>query len=298
MRPRSLEAAARTATGRARNERFYHAPRAGVKRAGGRPGLPPGTFGRRPPAKAAGRRARQGPVQGSGGHGMKTIGVIGGLGPQATMDFEQRIHRVAQGRIPPHGNQGYPPMVVLYHRRPPVVVNDDSTPRLPLTLDPGLLDAARTIGASADFLVILANLPHLFQPEIERASGREVLSMIDVTLEAVRARGWRRIGAVGLGLPTIYTDRFAALGLTAETLTAEQRVPLDRAIIGLIEGRDTDASRQHAHDAVATLRDRGVDGIILGCTEIPLLLGPAADAPDLVSPAQLLAEAAVARAIA
>lgn len=228
---------------------------------------------------------------------MQTIGVLGGMGPQATMDFEQRVHRVSQGLIPPHGNQGYPPMIVLYHRRPPVVVNDDSTPRLPLTLDPGLLEAARAVGASADFLVILANLPHLFQPEIERASGREVLSMIDVTLEAVRARGWTRVGALGLGLPTIYSDRFAPLGITAETLTSEQRRPLDQAIIGLLEGRETDDSPRHAHDAVATLRGRGVDGIILGCTEIPLLLGPAAVSPDLLNPAQLLAGAAVARAL-
>jgi aspartate racemase len=47
---------------------------------------------------------------------MKTIGVLGGLGPQATMDFEQRIHRVAQQLIPPLGNSGYPPMVVYYCR--------------------------------------------------------------------------------------------------------------------------------------------------------------------------------------
>jgi aspartate racemase len=228
---------------------------------------------------------------------MKTIGVLGGMGPQATMDFEQRVHRVAQRKLPPHVNSGYPPMVVLYHRQPPVVVEPDGTPRKPITLDPGLLDSARTIGAAADFLVILANLPHLIQPQVEQASGRKVLSMIDVTLDAVRARGWKRVGAVGLGIPTIYTDRFAPLGIAAETLAPDQSDPLDRAIFALMEGRETDASRRSAHEAIAALRARAVDGIILGCTEIPLLLGDAADAPDLLNPAQLLAEAAVAMAI-
>jgi aspartate racemase len=52
-----------------------------------------------------------------------------------------------------------------------------------------------------------------------------------------------------------------------------------------------------AVEAVETLRAREVDGIILGCTEIPLLLGDAAQAPDLINPAQLLAEAAVRFAI-
>jgi aspartate/glutamate racemase len=50
---------------------------------------------------------------------LKTIGVLGGLGPQVTMDFEARVHRVAQRLIPPHGNGGYPPMVVYYDRHPP-----------------------------------------------------------------------------------------------------------------------------------------------------------------------------------
>lgn len=228
---------------------------------------------------------------------MKTIGVIGGLGPQATMDFEQRVHRVAQRTIPPHGNSGYPPMIVVYHRRPPVLVNEDGTPRLPITPDPGFVESVRSVGAAADFLVILANLPHLFQPQIEQAAGRKVLSMIDVTLDAVRARGWKRVGVFGMGLPTVYTKRLAAMGIAFETLAPEQIGPLDRAIIGLMEGRDTEATRRLAHDALAALRGRGVDGIILGCTELPLMLGPAAEAPDLLNPAQLLAEAAVARAI-
>ena len=50
--------------------------------------------------------------------------------------------------------------------------------------------------------------------------------------------------------------------------------------------------------AVDDLRGRAVDGVILGCTEFPLMLGPAAQAPDLIDPAPLLAEAAVRHAIA
>ncbi len=61
---------------------------------------------------------------------MKTIGVLGGLGPQATMDFEQRVHHVAQGLVPPQGNSGYPPMVVYYCRHPPVLVDATGHPQL------------------------------------------------------------------------------------------------------------------------------------------------------------------------
>jgi len=49
---------------------------------------------------------------------VKTIGVLGGMGPQATMDFERRVHEVSQRLLPRSVNTGYPPMVVFYHRRP------------------------------------------------------------------------------------------------------------------------------------------------------------------------------------
>jgi aspartate/glutamate racemase len=76
---------------------------------------------------------------------MQTIGVLGGLGPQATMDFEQRIHAVSQQLIAPMGNSGYPPMVVLYVRHPPVVTIDGFMPRFPIEPDPRLLDAVRKL---------------------------------------------------------------------------------------------------------------------------------------------------------
>ena len=60
---------------------------------------------------------------------MKRIGVLGGISAQATMDFEARVHRVSQRLIPQRWNQGYPPMVVWYHRRPPIRVDDDGRGR-------------------------------------------------------------------------------------------------------------------------------------------------------------------------
>jgi hypothetical protein len=77
---------------------------------------------------------------------VKTIGVLGGFGPQATMDFEARVHRVAQRLIPPRWNAGYPPMVVYYCRHAPFIVTDEGVPRLPLRPDPRLLEAAKLLG--------------------------------------------------------------------------------------------------------------------------------------------------------
>src|SRR5437867_13400688 len=125
---------------------------------------------------------------------MKTIGVIGGLGPQATMDFEARVHAVSQKLIPQVWNTGYPPMVVYYHRFPPFVVDEHGIPVPPVRPEPRLTAVLGKLGEMVDFLVITSNAPHMFQGLIEETSGRKVLNMINVTIEEVRSRGWRRVG--------------------------------------------------------------------------------------------------------
>jgi aspartate racemase len=226
---------------------------------------------------------------------MKTMGVLGGLGPQATVDFEARVHRVAQGLVPQRGNGGYPPMVVGYHRRPPFVTDEGGIkPALPLRPDPELLDLARWLGTRADFLVVPSNGAHAIQAEIERAAGRSVLSMVEATVAEVRRRGWAKVGLLTFGPFSVYAESLKRLGLEAVEAGVETRGKLNEVIVGVMEGRADVATAMTAWEAVAGLRAAGVDGIIPGCTEIPLLLGEeAAGQDDLVNPAQLLAEAAV-----
>jgi len=228
---------------------------------------------------------------------MKTIGVLGGIGPQATLDFEARIHIVSQRLIPQRWGSGYPPMLVYYFRHAPVVLGDDFRPVFPVQPDPRLLDAAKRLGGWVDFLVITANAPHMFHEQIERAAGRPLLSMIQVTLEEVKRREWKKVGVLGLGEPIVYKVPLGQLGLACETIAGDLRDQLDQAIGALDEGRAGPGARMVAREAVSALRGRQVDGIILGCTEIPLLLNQELDDPFLINPIQLLAEAAVRRAM-
>ena len=73
---------------------------------------------------------------------MKRIGVLGGISPQATMEFEGRVHRIAQRLIPQDWNRGYPPMVVWYHRELPIQVDADGRPTVPRQIHRGLLEGA------------------------------------------------------------------------------------------------------------------------------------------------------------
>lgn len=228
---------------------------------------------------------------------MKTIGVIGGLGPQATMDFEARVHRISQRLLPQWMNSGYPPMVVWYYRNPPMLQDADHHAVQPLQVDPRLLEAAKKIGALADFLVITSNTPHLFHAEIETAAGRNVLSMLRITLDEVTRRKSRKVGVLGFGDPVFYTRQLTEMGLAFETIDGTLRENLNAAIKQVMEGQHDTTAQLAARHAVAELRSRGTDCIILGCTEIPLLLEDELHDADLINPLQLLAESAVRYAI-
>ena len=232
------------------------------------------------------------------GSTMKTVGVLGGLGPQATMDFEARIHAVSRGLIPPVRSGGYPPMVVYYYRHSPYKLTPDLIPVMPLHPHPRLLDAAKKLGQWADFLVITANAPHLFREEIEQAFGGPVLSMIDVTMDEVQRRGLKTVGVLGLNKPRVYLRPLAQRSLTSVILSDQLSARLNEAIFSFMEGREASESQLIAREAVEFLRAQGAEGIILGCTEIPLLLREDSDVADLINPTQLLAEATVRYAIA
>jgi aspartate/glutamate racemase len=126
--------------------------------------------------------------------------------------------------------------------------------------------------------------------------------MIDVTVAEVVRRGWHRVGVLGFGDPVVYTRRLAPVDgscetidtMICETIDIGLRHRLDREIVKVMEGADDERSAAVAREAVEALRHRRVDGIVLGCTELPLLLK---EASDLVNPVQLLAEAAVRRAM-
>ncbi|MCA9754832.1 MAG: aspartate/glutamate racemase family protein [Candidatus Eisenbacteria bacterium] len=264
---------------------------------------------------------------------METIGVLGGFGPQATTVFEDLVHEEARRLLPPRFNQGYPPMVTVHLRHAPVLLEKGAPPTGPLRIDPRVLDAAKKLGEWADFLVVVANTPHLFLDEISEAAGRDVLSMVEEVVADLSARGVvalrdvqgeggvpspsdvpsprdtgggeaarqaadeRPIGLLGLGVPEAYVRRFAQESIQWIGVPDLLRAALDDAILRTLELSTTDVHRDAAWEAVRWLRGQGCPAIVLGCTEIPLLLGAEADAPDLIDPGRLLAEAAVRRAV-
>jgi RNA polymerase sigma factor (sigma-70 family) len=146
---------------------------------------------------------------------VKTIGVLGGIGPQATMDFERRLHRVAQRLLPQRGNTGYPPMVVHYHRRPPFVMGEMLAcvrqQAAPVRVPRSVAENERAVAAAVDRLT----LAHGRSPTVAEIAEQAKLHE-EAVLDALRAS----MAARPVSLDEIEPERF---GETDETLEAVER---------------------------------------------------------------------------
>jgi len=166
-----------------------------------------------------------------------------------------------------------------------------------------MVDAAQRLErGGADFLVIATNTMHIAAPQVQAASSLHLLHIADPTAERIKAAGLRRVGLLGTAF-TMEQDFYKGRlerehGLEVLVPTASDRATVHRIIYEeLVQGRILDTSRQAYRDVMTRLVARGADAIILGCTEIMLLVGPEDSAVPLYDTTGLHAEAAVLRAL-
>jgi aspartate racemase len=151
--------------------------------------------------------------------------------------------------------------------------------------------------AGADFVVVCANTMHKVAPQIEAAIRIPLLHIGDVTASAVLAAGITTVGLLGTRFTMeedFYIDRLTSRGLTVLVPSADQRAMVDRVVFEeLVLGIVRDESRDDYVAVIESLSQRGAEGVILGCTEIELLISAADVAVPIFPTAQIHSEAAV-----
>jgi aspartate racemase len=151
--------------------------------------------------------------------------------------------------------------------------------------------------AGADFVVLCTNTMHKVADQLTDGLGIPLLHLADATASAVKAAGIRRVGLLGTGFTMsqpFYRDRLAAHGLDVLVPDAEDRDLVHRVIYDeLVLGVVKPESREAYRGVIARLVEAGAEGVIYGCTEIELLVGPEDSAVPTFPTTRLHAEAAV-----
>jgi aspartate racemase len=217
------------------------------------------------------------------------VGVIGGMGPDATVDFMAKVI----GLTPAAKDQDHVRMIVDHNPRLPnrklaIIGNGE---------DPGPILAAMASGlekAGAEVLVMPCNTAHAFAGPISEAVSISLVSIIDVTVAACEDYGVVGILATDSCLRcNLYQDALAAKGIDAVQPDSEQLAEFMR-LITLIKAGDRSESvvgelRHIAESQVAS----GAQAIVAGCTEVPLVLSDSMLDVPLISSTDELAKATV-----
>lgn len=155
----------------------------------------------------------------------------------------------------------------------------------------------------ADFVVICTNTMHRVADQVQAAIGLPLLHIADPTAERIRSAGLNTVGLLGTAFTmeqAFYKGRLADRhGLDVLVPGDDDRALVHRVIYEeLVQGRVEPASRQACRELIARLVARGAEAVILGCTELMLLVGPGDCDVPLFDTTALHAEAAVDLAIA
>jgi len=163
-----------------------------------------------------------------------------------------------------------------------------------------LISANKLAQIGADFLICPANTPYLAFPYLESRSPRPWLHIVDVVSEEALRRGFRRIGILGTRYTmqsSLYPDRFAPRGLESVRPNDEECAAINRFIYDeLVRGVCSPAAIEYHQRVIARLGSEGCDAVVLGCTEIPLIISDANSALPTLDSTRLLARAALRKA--
>ncbi|MGA5819684.1 aspartate/glutamate racemase family protein [Kitasatospora sp. NPDC094028] len=228
---------------------------------------------------------------------MKTIGLIGGMSWESTAEYYRLVNEFTRERL----GGLHSARCVLYS------VDFAEIERLQVQgrwaeAGEALAAAARALeAAGADLVLICTNTMHKVADQVEAAVSVPLLHLADATAEAVRAAGLRRVGLLGTAFTMeqdFYRGRLEAGGLDVLVPDADGRATVHRVIyeelcLGVVREESRAAYRQVIADLVAA----GAEGVILGCTEIELLVGPEDSPVPLFPTARLHAAAAVRAAL-
>jgi len=220
----------------------------------------------------------------------KTAGVIGGMGPEATVDFMARVIAAT----PASTDQEHVRLLV------------DQNPKVPSRQaaqvgkgeDPGPAMVAMAKGleqGGADFLVMPCNTAHAFAQPVRSAVSIPLVSIIDVTVDACRE--YENVGVLttpGCFDAGLYQDALATAGLAAVLPDETEVAEMMRLVAAVKSGDRSEAIARGMRSLAAALVDRGAQAVVAACTEIPLVLTPDMLDVPLVSSTDVLAEITVA----
>jgi aspartate racemase len=231
---------------------------------------------------------------------MKVIGLIGGMSWNSSLQYYRLINEMVAEKL----GGLHSARIILYSLDFDEVVKTQHLRNTRWDDAGALLGKAGTAlrRAGADFILICTNTMHKVADVVSETAGLPVLHIVDVTGKAIKERGLHRIGLLGSQFvmeESFYRNRLQEnLGIEIIVPGEEDRALVHEVIFGeLCQAKIKDSSHLACVRIIDDIINKGAEGIILGCTELPLLIRPGDVHVPLFDTTRLHAEAAVKLAL-
>jgi aspartate racemase len=204
---------------------------------------------------------------------MKTIGLIGGLSWESSKEYYRIINETVNESL-----GGLHSAKCILYSFDFAEIREIQKTKSQNELNKVLIDAAKRLeAAGAEFVLICANTMHKFVPEIQPEIHVPILHIADVTAEKILGKGLKKVGLLGTKMTMeedFYKGRIGErFGIDVLVPDKDERDFIERAIFDeLCVGKINPISKKRFKEIIGKLVENGAEGIILGCTEIPLLI--------------------------
>ncbi|MGB8491697.1 MAG: amino acid racemase [Bacteroidales bacterium] len=205
---------------------------------------------------------------------MKTIGLIGGLGPEATKDYYSEI--ISRFRELNPGTEFFHPEMVIYSVNMKVFADNLWNGRYDEAADYLAACIEKIRKAGADFAAISANTPHYLFGEIQNKSSLPLISIVETARSEAEKQGLKKTGLIGTKFTmkaSFYSDSFSRSGIKVVVPEESDIEIINKKLFEELEvGIFRDETRNQLLDIVGKMITHdGIDSLILGCTEFPIL---------------------------
>lgn len=222
---------------------------------------------------------------------MKTIGIMGGMGPMATVDLMRKIIMAT----PAACDQEHIPMLVDNNSQIPdrtrAIKGMGASPAPEM-----VKTAKRLMMGGADFIIIACNTAHYFLPEILPQISIPVLSIIDVAVASIQEKGYKNVGLLatsGTVSTGLYQESLAANGIHCFAPAPELQHLVDDMIYDGVKANNADYDTSAVRELLTDMQQQGAEAFILGCTEVPVAVSMYGLQGNFIDSTDELAKAAV-----
>jgi aspartate racemase len=209
---------------------------------------------------------------------MKTAGIIGGIGPESTVEYYRLIIASYQER---KGDGHYPRIIInsIDLKEMIALIEANELARIAELL---VGEVEKLERAGADFGLLASNTPHIVFDEVRRQSPIPLLSIVEAARDAAKSSGLKKVGLIGTRFTMqagFYPEVFSRDGMTIVLPEASEQEYIHEKYMGeLLKNIFLPETRERLLAIVDRMRERdGIEGVILGGTELPLILREVTD---------------------